>query len=289
MATTKKTSRLSEKAMLIHLRISMWTGAHRNKALSNKVCADLGAEQDAGAWWTYYIPKQSLADIFTARNVCRNLWIRETLPWMDGSLRIIAAPAFLEFSGKMRTAVSDFQKAADAFITNEYPQIRTQAQKRLGKIGDGRQMPTASEIKDRFHIKVDVLPVPEVTDFRCDIGNEEMEDIKRQSEQSIKDMSAKAMAEVWGQLAELVAKVEKTLADKDKKFKNSLIDNLKEYCDRIPKINLTDDEKLEEMRKEVQAKLTTLDCDTLRTAAQPRKDAAKTAKALIEKMKEYKK
>ena len=70
-------------------------------------------------------------------------------------------------------------------------------------------------------------------------------------------------------------------------FRNSLISNLKDFCELIPKLNLTNDSKLEEFRKDITQKLTTLRPDNLRDSKAERKTAHKAAKDILKKMKDY--
>ena len=45
------------------------------------------------------------------------------------------------------------------------------------------------------------------------------------------------------------------LADSDKIFRDSLINNLCDLCDLLPKLNITGDKNLDNMRKEIEQQL----------------------------------
>ena len=62
---------LKQKAMLVQLRISMWTGRRKDNAVTEEVCLSKQSEHDAGAWWTYMIPKKDIQPIEKAAGKCR--------------------------------------------------------------------------------------------------------------------------------------------------------------------------------------------------------------------------
>lgn len=284
---TQVTNRLSQKAMLVHLGRSMYTGAKKDKNVTAETCDRVGAARDAGAWITYLIPKKSLKDIQTAYDKCYMVWRKYTLPWNDDGTRILPSVRFMEYTQEMREAVTAFDKAVDGFIKNDYPTIITTNSARLSKLLDGQKMPTAPELRSKFEVRLNILPIPDAGDFRVVMDDEDAEAIKKQVETSIHSMTQRAMADVWGKLAEVVEKLATTLGDKNKKFKNSLVYNITEFCQLLPKLNVTDDQHLIEMGNEVMSKLGKLKTGALRDNHNERKAAAKIAKELIEKMGQF--
>jgi hypothetical protein len=70
-------------------------------------------------------------------------------------------------------------------------------------------------------------------------------------------------------------------------FRDSLIENLSNFCELIPKMNLTQDNNLEELRKEAVKKLAELKPIDLRESRKDRRKAHKSAKEIMEKIKGY--
>jgi hypothetical protein len=281
-------AKLNEKAMLVHLRVSMWTGSKKDSRVSSKVCHEYEAEQDAGSWWTYFIPKKELKEVQSAANRLRNEWKRKTLPWMDEGVRIIPSELFLDYSTRMREAMERYNQEVENFL-DRYPTIIANMPSRLKGLLDNKNMPTVTEVRMKFGARMGISPIPDATDFRVDLGEEEMMEIRKQSEETMREMASKAMGSVWKQLTDMVAKIEATLSDPDKKFKDSLLGNLIDLCIQLPKLNLVEDQNLEEVRKEAINKLCVLakDMEELRKNKVERKAAAKTAKELMEKMSAY--
>ena len=272
--------------MLVHLKISLWTGRTKDKKVSSEVCVVKESDSDAGAWWTYLIPKNDFCKVQQTGFQCRLRHHQLTLPWMDGGLRILPADMFMKYTEEMRKVVSDYEEAVNDFL-KEYPTIVARAKKRLGKLLEGKQLPSASEIKPKFAVHQDILPIPRASDFRCQLNSDEVEDIRRNIATSIETMTEKAMTNLWEQFASLVEKVEKTMKEPKKVFRDSLITNLKDFCELIPKMNLTNDNNLEELRKMAAEKLAELKPLDLRESKKDRKKAHKSAKEIMEKIKDY--
>lgn len=278
--------RLNEKAMLVYLQISQWTGRSKDSKVSSEVRKIKRAADDAGAWWTYIVPKLYLQKLERSVQRCRHIHDELTLPWSDGGQRILPAAMFMDYSKAMRAAKTEFEDEVEAFI-KEYPTIVHQASKRLGSLLDTTKIPKVNEIRSKFAVRLEVFPLPDIADFRVDMTDKEFDEVKAQIKNSIIESTNKAMADVWGQLSELVGKIQETLSQPDKVFRDSLIDNLTDYCKLLPKFNLTDDNKLEDVRRDIVKQLIELKPNNLRENKKERKQAATAAKNVLEKIKGY--
>jgi len=286
MTTRKQTNNLSEKAMLVSLKLSMWTGRTKDKKVSSEVCTVKKSDKDSGAWWTYLVPKSAICKVQKTEFQCRLRHNQLTLPWMDGGLRILSADMFMKYTEEMRKVIGEYEEAVDDFI-KEYPTIVTQAKKRLGKLIEGKRLPSASEIKPKFAVHQDILPIPQASDFRCNLNDDEVAGIRKNIANSIETMTERAMTNLWEQFTSLIEKIEKTMKEPKRIFRDSLITNLRDFCELIPKMNLTGDNNLETLRKEASKKLAELKPIDLRESKKDRKRAHKTAKEIMEKIKGY--
>lgn len=284
MATDVKN--LNEKAMLVYLKISMWSGKTKDTKVSKEVVVNKQARLDAGGWWTNLVPPKRIRPIDNAVANCRATHHKYTLPWMDGGLRVLPSAMFLEYSKAMREANERFHDAVKQFLT-EYPDLLKDARERLGKLKDTVDLPTVESVKRRFAISQDILPMPAADDFRVDLGKDETEAMKQNITHNIANMCETAMRDLWSRFGELLEKVETTMSQRDKKFKNSLMNNLKDFCNLIPKLNIIEDSTLEELRTEALEKLTTIDPDVVRGSRNERKKVHNDVKSIVDKMNAY--
>jgi hypothetical protein len=279
-------NRLSERAMLVRVSGSQWTGRKKDKSITKDVCKVKDAQQDAGSWWTYLVPPSELKPITRARFYCFHVYFRYTLPWLDGGLRILPSAMFLEYSKEMRKAIADHNKAVSEFL-KRYPKLVGEARGRLGNLLDGQHLPDVREIRTKFAVNQQLLPMPSVNDFRADVGNEEIEEVKKQITASLTELTEKAMSSLWDELAELVGKIADTMGEPKKVFRDSLIQNLKDFCELVPKMNLVDDNRLEQIRKDTVKRLANLKPDNLRHDKKDRKKAHKDAKDILQKVNDF--
>jgi hypothetical protein len=288
MSTKKQTKEviLSSRAMLVNFTMSTWTGRVKDRQVTNEVTINKNADNDCGAWWTYLIPKSVMKELNNAAMACRLVHYKWTLPWQDGGCRILPAAAFLDYSKSMRDASNKFYKIIDNFIKVEYPEIVKNAEKRLGRLMV-QKLPDTETIREKFSVSHTIFPLPDANDFRVDIADVDVNAMREEMNNNIQSTLNTAMASVWDQLNTLVGKIESTLKEPDKIFRDTLISNLSDFCMLIPKLNVTEDKKLEKFRKEAVEKLASLKPSNLREDKLARKNANITAKELLNKLKDY--
>ena len=281
---TKK--RLSQKAMLVNFQISGWTGRVKDKAVSREITVSKKAEQDSGAWWTYLVPRSVLKELENSRNKARNMHYALTLPWQDGGCRILPSAMFLDYTKAIREVTEDYDRVVQNFL-NIYPTLVAESKKRLGDLAINKTYPSVESISNKFKCHQSIFPLPDVKDFRVDLSEDDADTIRKQVEDSITATTQKAMQSVWDKFTDLVDKIESTLKQPKKVFRDTLISNLSDFCELLPKMNLTDDDNLETIRKEVVDKLADLKPNDLRESKKDRTAAVKAAKEVLKKMKGY--
>jgi predicted secreted Zn-dependent protease len=99
----------------------------------------------------------------------------------------------------------------------------------------------------------------------------------------VKDAEQAALKEVWTRLFDRVKHMAEKLADPKSIFRDSMVDNAREICALLPRLNFNDDPQLEAMRQEVESKLIKHP-EALRNDPDLRRDTAAEAKAIMDKM-----
>lgn len=280
-----KTSRLSERAMLVRLSTHEWTGKKKDKQVSEEACASKNADNDVIEAIINLAPPAELKAIRQARGKVYNKFQEMTLPWMRGGLNLLPSAMYMDYRKKMKV-VLDYHKATVESLATRWPEIVANKQ-RLGKLASKYTLPTVDELRAKFYIEQDILPIPDVSDFRVDIGDDEMKEIQEQATKSFEESFNNATRKLWQQLANLLSNLAERMCTADTKFHDSIIENVKEFCDLIPKYNITNNPDLENIRKEVVDKITKLDPEDLREIPNHRKKAGADAKELLAKISTY--
>jgi len=278
--------RLSEKAMLVQLSISYWTARKLDREVTERANEDFQAQSDAGRYNKLMLGKQRLQGIQQAVTAARICHYRMTLPWNNEGTRILPSAMFWDYSEQMRKCADQFQAAKAELVAN-YPAYVAESRKRLGRMFRPEEYPAAGEIGGKFQFSVMTFPLPEAGDFRVDLGDEQVDRIRKEIEQSIKETVGRGTKELWARLHECVAHMAERLGDSEAIFRDSLVENLAELVALLPKLNLADDPELKQMQEHIEKKLLQHTANDLRENKAARRDTAQAAKNMAEKMAGY--
>lgn len=277
---------LNEKAMLVKLNISQWTGRKKDLRISKETNSFYGAEQNSGHYTKMLVAKEALKAINKTVNAARSFHYENTLPWGENNERLLPSKNYLDYTEKMR----EFAHAFDGEVKNftaEYSTLVLNAQYSLNQMFNQSDYPAESEISHKFNFATDVTPVPSATDFRVSLAQDEVESIKQKLEQQTRTAQAKAMEDLWHRLYDVVEKMSEKLSCEDAIFRDSLVGNVQKLTELLPKLNITDDRELDNLSKQVQQKLCRHSPKKLRSSTQAKKQTAYEADAVLEKMSSY--
>ena len=273
---------LTDRALLVHLTVSQWTARKYDKRASKEVTTAHGAASAAGRFNKSLLPmNDKLENIHKKTTFIRTKYYNNTLPWgLDGTMMLPTAN-YLSFMSDFRKEKGEWESLVQEFL-DEYDQMKLDAQRILGSLYDPADYPTVLELRHKFKMDMAVFPVPSA-DFRVAIGSEELNRIQQDVERRVKEAEQAALKDVWNRLYERVKHIAEKLADPKAIFRDSMIENAKEICVLLPRLNFADDPNLEAMRQQVEASLIKHP-DALRNDPDLRRDTAATAKEIMDKM-----
>jgi hypothetical protein len=276
---------LSDRALLVQLSVSQWTARKYDKKATQDVATTYGTTMDAGRYNKALLPMNDYLDrVHKKTTFIRTKFYDNTLPWgMEGTMMLPSAN-YLAFMTDFRKEKSEWQHLVDDFLSN-YAQLKLDAQRLLNGLYNEADYPSEVDIANKFKMDMAVFPVPS-TDFRVSIGDAELSRIQQDVERRVQDAQTKAMNEVWQRLFDKVKHMAEKLSDPKAIFRDTLVDNLREQCDMLTRLNFTDDPNLEALRAEVEANLLKHP-DALRNDPDLRRDKASEAKAIMDKMKTF--
>lgn len=277
---------LSEKAMLVNLSISQWTARKYDRKVSSEVNAAHGAKDDAGRYNKSLIARESLKDIQRIVNQARIFHYEKTLPWFDEGARILPAAMFSEYSTAMRQLRGEFETVVRDFA-DAYPSLIDEARIALNGLFNVQDYPPVEMIRSKFDWRVSISPLPNADDFRVQLSDDEIETVRKEIEARAGSAAEMATKDLWERLYKVVSNMADKLVIPDAIFRNSLVENIGELTSMLPKLNITNDANLEDMRRKVESKLAATNPEVLRTDSIVRRETAKDAQALLDAMKGY--
>jgi len=277
---------IQNKAMLVRLSISQWTARRYDRKVSDQVASDFAAKTDAGRYNKMLISQDAIGRIARIVSGARDWHYTNTLPWQDDGQRILPAANYLDYTRKMSMFKSKFNDVVAEFI-DAYPSLVESAKLRLGKMWVATDYPPVSVVKSKFGFDISVMPIPSGDDFRVCINDSEVKRIRADIEASVHKSIHEAMTDLWTRLQTAVSNMAMRLSDKDAIFRDTLVGNLRDLVVLLPKLNLTDDPKLEAIRKDIEAKLVSVAPQTLRDNKEVRAQVASDAQDILDAMSGY--
>jgi hypothetical protein len=192
----------------------------------------------------------------------------------------------MDYKQQMNKYETEFNDLCNQFFDN-YSDLVQEAQANLSKLFDANDYPPLEDVKLKFGFRRTVKPVPASGDFRLDVPAEDMDELRSEFEMQQQEKLAEAVREPWERLhAQLVSISEKmTDADDDtkKRYHDSFITNPLELCSLLSKLNITNDPKLEEARRQLEITMTGANLESLKEDADARSELKSKVDAILGK------
>lgn len=271
---------LSNKALLAHLNISQWTGRKLDKRATGTVEVSHATQSKVGNYTKKLLPgAKELENIQRIAGSIRQFFYDQSLPWYSDGARILPAKNYLDFTTAFRTYKTDYDQAVSAFLI-EYPTLKEAARLKLGDLFSETEYPSIDYLKTAFSCEVSFMPLPDVADFRVEVLDSE----KKSFLDRMKRVETDAMKDCWNRLHEVVSKAAARLSDPKAILRDSLLENVRDICSLLPKLNVTDDTALENMRLKVETIVAGISAGECRDNNNARTNAAQALDDITSKM-----
>ena len=278
-------------AMLTEFNASVWTARKLDRSATEEVVASKNAQaKDAARVNKSLLAGRNELEVITSMvGRARQFVYDNSLPWSDSGLRLLPTINFEKFAAKMNAFEEEFERLVHEFV-NIYPTLITAQAMALGDMFRRDDYPTQNEIMTKFAFRVNYMPVPTAGDFRVDVGNAAMDDIKAKLQQLADERVEQAMRDVRVRLGEHLKRMSDRLTTdyvageaKPRRFHDSLVEGALELCDLTKALNLVGDTALESARSELEKLLCGVSPAELRKNAAVRDDVKRNVDAILDK------
>ncbi len=276
---------IQNKAMIAHLHISTWTARKFDRRVTREI-EDNYAASNSGRYNKILIATEYLGKIQKIASTVRAYHYENTLPWMDNGGRLLPTANYFGYVQRMDEYRAEFLREVNAFL-DSYPDYQQEAKSRLNGMYSIEDYPDIDRLRDKYAFSVRMAPIADADDFRVTLNDEDVETIREDYRQQLEDGLRDAHQDLWKRLHGVVWHMLERLTTADARFKNSLVENIRDICRLMPKLNITEDPLLDSMVDEIKRKLTVHAPEVLRSDPEIRSDTALAAKQIIEKMRHY--
>jgi len=261
---------IATSAMMVELNISCWTARKLDKKVSEEVDSAKNTKVKAGNYHKHLLAGNPHLDAVVKYAAKVRLWnTQQTIPWSDSGSRIVTMENL--FNGGYKRQLDDhkieFDRLAANFIS-VYPTLISAAAFQLGDLFDRDEYPEVDTLEKKFKFSYSLIPIPTAGDFRIEIGEQAKAELVAQYEAAFNERLNNAMRDVWDRLYDCLSHMSERLASDDegkrKVFHGTLLTNATELISLLTRLNVTNDPKLEQARRELQAALVDTDISSLK-------------------------
>lgn len=268
---------LTERAMLTNLHIHTWGATRTDKKVTAAVAKQHAvSEKRAGRYQKHAINIEA-PEFRAVRSAAGELRVRHyfyTNRWSDDGARILPAKLFEEYTREIRRLRGEFQKAVDAFI-KAYPTLVTQAKTELNGLFCASDYP--ADISKKYGVELVIMPLPDAEDFRMDLPKAELNEIREGIEKELERTMGIAMQEPYERLFKHVTRMVQRLENPDGVFRDTLVTGLAELCSILPALNITNDVRLDHLRKRAEEMIEGVSAQMIRDSPKLRADVTEKA------------
>lgn len=256
------TSNLKNLVLVGKLSISNWEAKRKAKSVEATAEAAAGAVHGAISARKSLLPgAEALEDIIKHSSAMRGWWNSVSAPWFDNGMRVYNVAGHFD----IQLAYGDMARHRDSLIDKfmtEYPALREKARFDLNDLFDEEEYPMPGHVRSRFTCAFEVMPLPDVADFRVVQGLDpkEMTRLQAEAEAKVNARVSEAMATTVRRTLEAVQLMADRLAeysrkedaDEKRQFYQSWVENVKEIAALLPQLNLTNDPKISQIAREIE-------------------------------------
>lgn len=244
---------ISASAVLVELNISVWTANKLDKSATDTVIlANNALVTDAAQ-----VRKNLMAGTSLRKRIadfaagCRLWHNTRTIPWSDKGARLLPTSLFIDYKMEMNARRAQFEDMVKEF-KEQYPDLVDIARTSMGSLFDSNDYPSVEQLDDKFGFRLVFSPVPESGDFRLDIPQQDMDEMRKDYDSAFDERISHAMRTPWERLHNLLtsmtSKLEEPEGDAKRRWHDSFITNADEMCDMLKHLNVTQDPELEQAR-----------------------------------------
>ena len=212
-------------------------------------------------------------------SAARSCHYEQSLPWDDQGSRLLTVANYERYTGLLDGLRERMVRERARFI-EDYDDNIDQARLDLGRLFRIEDYPSKEALQGKFAIRYRIVPGAGRRPLHGEARlRRHRRGSKRDIEQQIEERLHDAVGDLYRRLGEAVERVSERLQEgedgKPLVFRNSMIENIRDLVDVVPRLNIFGDDRLARLCQVVKDRIAHADPDTLRpiAAIQPERPA----------------
>jgi hypothetical protein len=183
----------------------------------------------------------------------------------------------------MRDFENRFAPAVDAFIAS-YPAYVARMRPALNGLFRNEDYEDPETVRSKFGLKLEVLPIPSGDDFRVKLSEEQRAQLAREIDQNVRESLARVARDLWLRLHRVVVHMVDVLSNPQVRLHASVVDNVIELADLLPRLNVNGNPQLDAFAEEVRNRLCHCSSHELRKNEELRMETAREAAGIADRI-----
>jgi hypothetical protein len=282
-------------------KVRHWSSKKEDKALTAYIASMTDVDSEIAKTTKLLIRKDCAKYnlIGTLQSVVRQkTHYKFSVNWSAYGVQIITVAMYQDYCAAMDAGIAEVDEAVRDFIENHYENERDRMRQymedhNLGRFYNPAQYPSKAELYDRFKVSYSVAPMPRIDGFPLDLSEHEIENLQSKMEADMKSSTDEVIKNLAGRIHQVVSHMATSLEESrvdakgnetSKIFRDSLVENVREIADLIPKLDPTGNGTFDTYAREIKNKLCKYSADGLRKIGSVREDVAKDARSIAESL-----
>ena len=274
------------QAILTKLVIRQWGASKTDQSVTSEIHAMKAADAFAGRYVKNLIDPKAMRVIRHHATGARLAHYNLTRAWEDGR-RLLPTALMGEYTLKLEDHARQHDQAVVEFV-EVYPEMINQAKLSLGDMFLETEYPSVEELRDMFSIQWNFEPVPHGAALPMSIQDREQlsEAIEKEARAKLAESQEALFYRVKNALEgfsnKLASYGSKLEAGEHTKFHSSILNELEDLADLLPKLNIENDPFMDGIAQKLKEKLLALDVEALKENPHARTKAMVEANSILE-------
>jgi hypothetical protein len=213
--------------------------------------------------------------VVAVRSEASGYWRTVTLPFPEAGVRLLPQNSLGMFASTMQTYRERLQRASQD-LAAQYDTIKSEAQRRLGSLFNQADYP--STLDGLFDMEWSVVPIepPQyLVALNPEVFQQEQARVRERFESAVELAEQAFAAELQRLTAHLAERLTGLHDGQPKVFRDSAIENLREFFERFRRLNIRSSPELDALVEQAQQTITGIEPQTLRDSNRLRQMVAR--------------
>ena len=214
-------------------------------------------------------------NVARVRSEASGYWRAETLPFPEAGLRLLPQAKLPAFDSRMAQYPQALQDAARE-LAAQYDAIKSEAERRLGTLYSASDYP--STLDGLFDLEWSVIPIepPQyLVSLNPDVFKQEQARVRERFESAVELAEQAFATELQRLTAHLAERLTGLHDGQPKVFRDSAVENLREFFERLRRLNIRSSPELDMLVEEAQQVITGIEPQQLRDSVRLRQMVAR--------------